>query len=504
MKILYIVILILLAILWLCAKICRPELPSVENGYSRVFLTPAAQICKWLGGILNRSAGGKRVRRSIRDQRLSASLNLLYPGDLAEDSLNRYRVELVSTIMLILACGAVVCLIVTFKVESEGILSGGNRIYRNTYGGENVEADLSAGIKNNTEDMTEESADEFRVTLDVGSRVYTQAEADALFEEMSGKIAGLVLGDNDAADHILYPVNLVKSVEGYPFTISWECDNYELIDYDGLIHNEDLTEPVIVTLTCDSAYMKEHRYTELHLAVCPPEKTGEELIYEEIMNVITGIEEDTRTEEAVSLPDRISYGDIIWKENLDDMSPLILLGALVVCVLVVPFKESEVNSLLKKRSRDLLIEYPAFVSRLTLYLGAGMSIRNCLIGFGKQAYTKASGRKKLSYLEKELIITAHELEVGISDQEAIEHFGKRCGTREYMRFSALVAQNMRKGSSDLIGMLKEESDDAFELRKNEARKLGEEASTKMLLPMVMMLTVVMIIIMVPAYMSFSS
>ncbi len=73
-----------------------------------------------------------------------------------------------------------------------------------------------------------------------------------------------------------------------------------------------------------------------------------------------------------------------------------------------------------------------------------------------------------------------------------------------MRFSALLIQNMKKGRTDLIGMLKEESEDAFTLRKNEARKLGEEASTKLLLPMVMMLTVVMIIIMVPAYMSFSS
>lgn len=501
MKILYISILILLVILWLCAKICKPDLPSVENGYSRVFLTPAAQILKWYGSIYGRSTGGIRVSRKIKDQRLSASLSLLYPGESEQDALNRYRVELISTILLITACGAVVCLIVNFMAESEGILTDDNRIYRNTYGSEAVEASLSAGIDMENAEEQEES---YQIDISVGSRVYTGEEADALFERMTAELLPILLKDNDSADHILHPVAMVKSVEGYPFDISWECSNYELLDYDGIVHNEELEAPAIITLTADCTYLKEHRYTEIDLVICPPEKTREELIYEEILNAVRGREEESRSKEDFILPQRISYGEIFWEENLDDISPLILLGALVVCVLIAPFKETEISSRLKKRSRELLIEYPAFISRLTLYLGAGMSVRNCLALFGRQAALRASKKKKLSYLDRELIITARELEVGISDQEAVEHLGKRCGTREYMRFSALLVQNMRKGSADLIGMLGEESQEAFELRKNEARKLGEEASTKMLLPMVMMLAVVMIIIMVPAYMSFSS
>jgi len=43
---------------------------------------------------------------------------------------------------------------------------------------------------------------------------------------------------------------------------------------------------------------------------------------------------------------------------------------------------------------------------------------------------------------------------------------------------------------------------AFELRKNLAKKLGEEAGTKLLLPLFMMLGVVMVMIVVPAFLSF--
>ena len=43
----------------------------------------------------------------------------------------------------------------------------------------------------------------------------------------------------------------------------------------------------------------------------------------------------------------------------------------------------------------------------------------------------------------------------------------------------------------------------MELRKDTARKLGEEAGTKLLVPMIMMLIVVMMMITIPAYLGFA-
>ena len=51
-------------------------------------------------------------------------------------------------------------------------------------------------------------------------------------------------------------------------------------------------------------------------------------------------------------------------------------------------------------------------------------------------------------------------------------------------------------------MLEKESDDAFKERKLLAKKLGEEASTKMLVPLMLMMIVVMAIIIAPAVLSF--
>ena len=52
-------------------------------------------------------------------------------------------------------------------------------------------------------------------------------------------------------------------------------------------------------------------------------------------------------------------------------------------------------------------------------------------------------------------------------------------------------------------MLKIETQDAFEERKNQAKRYGEEAGTKLLIPMIMILLVVMVIIMYPALVNFN-
>ncbi|MBO6000030.1 MAG: hypothetical protein J6P87_10115 [Lachnospiraceae bacterium] len=71
--------------------------------------------------------------------------------------------------------------------------------------------------------------------------------------------------------------------------------------------------------------------------------------------------------------------------------------------------------------------------------------------------------------------------------------------KQYSKLAALLSQNLRKGGGVLIRSLEEEAQTAFEERKNIARQLGEEAGTKLLFPMVLMLAVTMVMIIIPVY-----
>ena len=52
-------------------------------------------------------------------------------------------------------------------------------------------------------------------------------------------------------------------------------------------------------------------------------------------------------------------------------------------------------------------------------------------------------------------------------------------------------------------MLEEEAEKAQEMRKQQARVLGEQASTKLLFPMILMLIVTFVILLIPACISFA-
>ena len=67
----------------------------------------------------------------------------------------------------------------------------------------------------------------------------------------------------------------------------------------------------------------------------------------------------------------------------------------------------------------------------------------------------------------------------------------------------ILAQNLRKGSDGLADLLEAEALRGMEELHQLARKLGEQAGTKLLFPMMLMFGVVLIILMAPALKSFS-
>ena len=102
--------------------------------------------------------------------------------------------------------------------------------------------------------------------------------------------------------------------------------------------------------------------------------------------------------------------------------------------------------------------------------------------------------------DEEMRQTCHEMDSGVTEAEGYENFGRRCDLQIYVRLGALLSQNLRKGTKGLSELLKLESIQAFEERKARAKRL-EEAGTKLLLPMFLMLAVVLIIVIVPAFLT---
>lgn len=172
-----------------------------------------------------------------------------------------------------------------------------------------------------------------------------------------------------------------------------------------------------------------------------------------------------------------------------------------ITALLFARKKSAMDKALKLREKQMRMDYPQIVSKLTMLFSAGLTIREA---WGKvvTAYiTQREDGYPMHYAYEEMLMTYRELQGGMSEGEAYNRFGRRCKLAGYMKLSALLVQNLKKGNKGLSQLLAYEGVQAMEERKSLAKKLGEEAATKLLLPMLLMLSIVIVVLIVPAFMT---
>ena len=155
------------------------------------------------------------------------------------------------------------------------------------------------------------------------------------------------------------------------------------------------------------------------------------------------------------------------------------------------------------RKEQLLRDYPELLGKLTLLLGAGISMRRAMERIAADyERMREKNQTEVRCAYEEVRNTCREMEQGISERAAYERFGERCGLLPYRTFASLLVQNLQNGSQGMQQLLRQEAARAQQQRRDRARVLGEQASTRLLIHMILMLLVVFAILMIPAWLSF--
>ena len=340
------------------------------------------------------------------------------------------------------------------------------------------------------------------LTVQVEEQSLSRQEQKALLEAAKQEIAETFLEENDSLDEIREDVCVKAQYQDGQVMADWSFDSYQYIDLEGHVLNDSLGDQeklvkAVVELKCGSQ-TQEYQF---FFQICPKEYSDEEKISNKLKQELTKQNEKTDTAELI-LPETIDGKQIIWKEKSERMPLKLLFLGLIAAGCIPLIEKSKKLEQEKQRKEKLQSEYPELVSKLTILLGAGMT----LSGAWNKIATNYSNKRKNNTIEfhplyEEMLVTCHEMESGAGEVRAYERFGERCGLHRYRKFSSLLTQNLRKGTRGLIQLLEQEVSDAFEERKNNAKKCGEEAGTKMLLPMMMMFGIIIVIIMVPAFLS---
>ena len=308
-----------------------------------------------------------------------------------------------------------------------------------------------------------------------------------------------ILGENQSFDRIEYDMYLPESVEGYPFIVEWRTDD-TYMDSDGRLVQDSLAAPVLMELTavlsCES-YELEHDMT---VRICgkaiPPDMS------ERLAKHVSDMEENTREQQNMTLPSEIDNQNIRWSYKRSYRGLLFLAMTPVLACVIYYSKDRDLHRQVVDREEQMRMDYPEIVSALALLLGAGMTVPNAWNKIARdyrQRCEKGGGKR---YAYEEMLLTVYEMESGVVQAKAYERFGRRCRIPSYNKLATMLSQNIRKGAANLPLLLKEEAAEAFEERKHTARRLGEKAGTKLLMPMMMFLGITMLIIMVPAFQNY--
>lgn len=455
-------------------------------GWRKEVIIMGGKFANWLYQKLESMQ--KKPTGILHNSAVREDLQTLDPAGNTSKQQKEYVIQKLSLCSMIVVCGVVMSIIMWINDKMETRIVD-NQIVRSEYG----DGERSVLL------IAEDEESSYEIPLTVSERCYSQEELTQMSVEAAAILESSILGQNQSFDRIEYDMNLVSNISGYPFSVEWHTDERYLDDTGHLIQDR-LTSPVLAELTavlsCDS-FTSEHNIT-----VKIYSKAVQPSIETRLTKQLSAIEAENREQNNIILPLEIEDRTIQWSYKRS-WNGLLLLGVTpVLAILIFYGKDKDLHRQVVDREDQMRTDYPEIVSALALLIGAGMTVPNAWNKIAKD-YRKrrdGGGRKRFAY--EEMLLTIYEMENGVVQAKAYERFGRRCRISSYNKLSTMLSQNIRKGAANLPQVLKEEAAEAFEERKHAARKTGEKAGTRLLVPMMLLLGITMVIIMVPALTSY--
>ncbi|MBR5420499.1 MAG: hypothetical protein IK115_05055 [Lachnospiraceae bacterium] len=477
----YLAIAVLILILLLGILTRGEEVPEECNAstLTRPFYRMASRLESCLRG------APEKLRNRVF-QKNEERLRLLEPG---ADIPKLSRLQFISkcgTALLFLTVGMIFGLLLCVRERGESVFDAEGGLPRREWGKGDYSVELNAV-----------SGEESRpVEILVEERQYSTEEIREMLPEFHQALETALLAKNKDPGHVDTDIDPVTAVEGYPFGIDWEFSDRTLFRRDGVMKEDIPENGKLVTLTAIVSYGDFSELYAFDLMVFP-KASGEDPFALALQKALQKADAESGTKNSFVLPAEADGISVYWEEKKSRSMAVLILFVPLVAVGIFWGKDKDLEKRLKERDLQMTMDYPELVSKLSLYIGAGMSTR---VAWRKlcEEYRK-KGIKR--YVYDEMILTVREMERGCSELVAYRNFAKRCRLQKFVKLVSLLEQNTKLGAAGFLSTLRTESSEALQERKTIARRLGEEAGTKLLLPMILMLAIVMVVIIVPAFVS---
>ncbi|MDF2586329.1 MAG: hypothetical protein K0S41_170 [Anaerocolumna sp.] len=485
-----IVVLVLYIILWIKTKKYQSDVVNSldEKIYKlkKIFPTSLYLLDKFDQFGMNKN--------KIASEKLDSPIKAIYVGDNIQFTKRLYKANKIAMVIFILFLFNIISFLSNLTALNNRQLLDGKYIQKPDYNEGTKEIPLNFYISDEGKTVLEDE-----ILIEIPEKRYKQDELMKAFQYARDYIDSNLLLSNESFDLVTTNLNFIHEIPDYGITVEWSTDNPNILDENGNVKNVNLTDGVLVKVTAILKYYDTKEEYERYVKVLPRIYTADELAKINLDKSIDTAIESSKMDDKVTLPVKIENKNVMWAEKTDSSGFTILILGVLLAIATYLLMDRELYERVEKRNREMLLDYPEIINKFALLIGAGMSLSNA---WGKICKDYKENGKLKRYAYEEMVLTYGELMIGTSENTAYERFGKRVKLIPYLRFSSLIAQSVKMGSSGILSQLEVEVLEAFEERKELAKRMGEEAGTKLLLPMMMMLIIVLLIILVPAFLSF--
>ena len=345
------------------------------------------------------------------------------------------------------------------------------------------------------------------VAIEVAPRRYTVQEAEAILSEAAEEAREIMLGGQKAA-HVNGDLIFFDRLPDLPVSVIFQTSDPELIDWEGRLGDDIPAEGAAVTVTADLFFDGEVdikretdtdvtvRTEEISLTVFPREETKAERLAR--LSRVNAEKGQNISSDRLLLPGSIDGQAAEWsgRDSGDGLIFLFLGGVIAVVFLFA--KQSSDREAERKRREALSRDYPLVAGKVLLLLKAGMSIRGAFekISADYRRSLTSGGRRREGLELVNSLVTA--MANGMPESAALRNLAENAPVREYRTMGLLLLGGVRKGTDEAVRLLAMSEAEAFEERRKAARILGEEAETKMIFPMLLLMGVVFALLLVPA------
>ena len=324
----------------------------------------------------------------------------------------------------------------------------------------------------------------------IGVKKLEEGKIDEHLQNTLDTLEANMYREGEGKERVLTGLNLPVRLENNPVDISFSTDEGGILLDNGDLNFDLIKEKRPVTLKLTASYGEREMSRSLVITVYPRTLTEEEKVKLAVKEKLDSALADGENE-TITLPAEVDGKRVrayFPKEEITGNLVGFALAA-IICLFVV-FNENNKRKI-KDREEELKNGYTEFVGRFVILLGAGLNIP----AIWRKLETGFASNKSLT---EEIRLTLWEVGNGKTEREAYENFGKRIGGTQYAKFVSVINQSLKLGQGQLLSRLEAESEAAMFERRNKAKVMGEVADTKMLMPMMLQLVLIMLIIMVPA------